>query len=264
MKVSSAIAILATLLSLLLTMFISAATPLVAAPPAVVTPGTEVPTPTNMPQPTSTPTSTPTPTSIPVAPEGDPVVNISVEQEVVPDDVLVGEIVHLHVHVLNNSNQPGNGIVIDIPVPDGLELITVETSRGTVVISGRLVQVQLGRLLPGLREKITLITRARQPGVIQGSVSITTTDRSDLLPDNVDQVTLRVRELPQGAIASPTPTDVPPPPSSVSLPQPTVEVAVAPRLPNTGGADDLWLIGLTLLATMLLLVAGVVRVWPAK
>lgn len=260
MKTSSAIAALAIMLSVILTVIIApAATPLVAAPPAVVTPGTEVPTPTTIP--------TPTATLEPIPEPGEPVVNVAVDQQVSPPEVFVGDLVRLYVRVFNPGDHPGNDLVVTIPVPSGLILINVDVSRGDVTIleGGRLVRVELGTLLPGLTEEITLVTRAVTAGVIEGNVRLTSSNPTDLLVDNVDRVTLLVRTVPPTISPSPTATEA----VAASLaptnpPQPAPTPIVALRLPNTGAPDRSDVLGLVALAILLIVVGAVVRTRMVK
>jgi uncharacterized repeat protein (TIGR01451 family) len=131
----------------------------------------EEPTPT--PTPSPTPTDTPTPggtpppgsTLTPGVPGGTPsgsfivVDNLVLEKSVNPPFAQGGAIAVWTIRVSNNSAAAVSDIVITDTVPNGLEVISTATSRGTLTQNGRQITVQIGTLSPGQQVTITIRTR---------------------------------------------------------------------------------------------------------
>lgn len=248
-----------------------------AAPPAALTPSAEPATPlppTSTPEPEPTPepqpeaTATPEPeieaTSEPNRPSerADPRIHKTVDRS----DVQIGDVINFTLLVSNSGGETAKNVIVQDAMPSFLDILSADTSKGSISISERSLLVHIDTVAPGERVTITIQARVNESATVgEGSnrANLTADNRSDNPNNNTSVVTIRI------AGAQPTPTLeflTPTPEQLTPTPEPEVQVtpsspaaspaapAVPPaRMPHTG-ADTNWVTWL--LTTLGLLLIG--------
>ena len=228
-----------------------------ALPLAALTPTAEPPTrtplggtpaPTLPPRPTVQPTATPDtpPTSSTPKPEterADPAVTKSVS----PSEARIGDIVDFTITVTNHGGETADDVVVTDDLPDFLDVVDANTSKGTITISGRTIVTMIGSVAPG--EVVIIHIRARvneqaQPPGGRNSVTLVSSNNSDDPINNTDSITLGILTSAAGPTATPpevlgtpvgeAPNDTPAGGSNL----PGQPAPAPPRLPTTGAGDD--------------------------
>ena len=122
-----------------------------AIPVAALTPTVEPPTRTPTPGPTSTPTAPPRPTVPPTdtpgpinTPQPRPTrepeterADPAVTKAASPSEARIGDIVDFTITVTNHGGETADDVVVTDELPDFLDVIEANASKGTIAISGR-------------------------------------------------------------------------------------------------------------------------------
>jgi uncharacterized repeat protein (TIGR01451 family) len=235
-------------------------TPVPTLPPRPTVPPTDTPGPTNTPK--------PRPTREPNTERADPAVTKAAN----PSEARIGDIVDFTITVTNHGGETADDVVVTDVLPDFLDVVDSNTSKGTIATSGRTVVITIGEVAPN--EVVTIHIRAqvnaqaRPPGG-RNSVTLTASNNSDDRSNNTSGVAISIL----APAASPTvaPTE---PPGTPPGGEPTTTPAVAggstkpgqpaargrPNLPRTGAGDErpeaswpLALLGFAAIALSLLL-----------
>jgi uncharacterized repeat protein (TIGR01451 family) len=145
----------------------SATRSLMALTPTPTFTPTSTPTFTPTPTPTSTPTSTPVPPPVTPAPkESEPSRVERVDPVIVkrgePSDAVPGELVDYYIQVSNEGQDAAVDVVVTDEMPDQLEILSVETTQGTVSIVGQQVRVEIGVVGQDFVVDIIIHTRVRE------------------------------------------------------------------------------------------------------
>jgi uncharacterized repeat protein (TIGR01451 family) len=238
-----------------------------AFPLAALTPTAEPPTRTPLggtPSPTlpSRPTvqpSTPTPTidnnpasPTPRTPEpeterADPAVTKAVS----PSEARIGDIVDFTITVTNHGGETADDVVVTDVLPDFLDVVDSNTSKGAITTSGRTVVIALGSVAPG--EVVIIHIRAQvnaqaQPPGGRNSVTLTSSNNSDNPDNNTDSVVVGILTPAASPTAAPTevlgtssagvaPTTAPAGAGGSSRPS-RPAAPVRSNLPATGAGDE--------------------------
>jgi LPXTG-site transpeptidase (sortase) family protein len=120
----------------------------------------------------------------------------------------VGDIITFTITVTNYGNLPAKDVVVTDTLPTVLDLISATASRGTVTITGRTVEVNLGDVLPA--EVIKIIVKARVNTGAKSSFTNTVLLKTSSLTDIISNDTSNVK----------------------------IDMGGAPSLPNTGFAAN--------------------------
>lgn len=124
------------------------------------------PTPTFTVTPTSIPTSTPPPTATPAPEDSDRSDITHVDPVIVkhgdPSDALPGEAVDFSLQVSNQGQDAAVDVVVTDEVPEQFEILSVETTQGTVAVQGQTVTVDIGTVGQGFVVDIVIRTRVRE------------------------------------------------------------------------------------------------------
>jgi uncharacterized repeat protein (TIGR01451 family) len=248
-----------------------------AIPLAALTPTAEPPTRTP-PGGTSQPTLPPRPTIQPTTqpPAGTPKpgterADPAVTKAVSPSEARIGDIVDFTITVTNHGGETADDVVVTDQLPDFLDVVESNTSKGTITTSGRTVVTTIGSVAPGevviIHIRAQVNAQALPPGG-RNSVSLMSSNNSDDPDNNVGSVAITI--LTPAASPTVAPTEVLATPSSAA---PTAISAGAgasnspaqtrparPSLPATGAGDDhlgttwpLALLGFTMILLSLLL-----------
>jgi uncharacterized repeat protein (TIGR01451 family) len=233
--------------------------PAYAMPLAALTPTVEPPTrtplggtpePTLPPRPTVQPTATPDtpPTSSTPKPEterADPAVTKAVS----PSEARIGDIVDFTITVTNRGGETADDVVVTDNLPNFLDVIESNTSKGTITTNGRTVITTIGSVAPGeiviIHIRAQVNAQALPPGG-RNSVSLMSSNNSDDPDNNTDSVTIAIltptaspTAMPAEVLATPaveSPTAVS---AGVGASNRPVQAAPArPNLPATSAGDD--------------------------
>jgi uncharacterized repeat protein (TIGR01451 family) len=82
-----------------------------------------------------------------------------IDKEVDPPFAQIGDVVTWTIVVTNTCSTTRDNVVVTDDIPDGLEIISVDSSQGTVAVSGQDITVDIGSLGPGASVTITIVTR---------------------------------------------------------------------------------------------------------
>ena len=227
-----------------------------AIPAAALTPTAEPPTrtpPGGTPQPTLPPRPTvpPIPTA---AASGTPKpererADAAVTKSVSPSEAQIGDIIDFTITVTNHGGETADDVVVTDQLPDFLDVVDSETSKGTIATSGRTVVTTIGSVAP---DEVVIIhihaqvnAQALPPGG-SNSVSLVSSNNSDNPNNNSDSVSISI--LTPAASPTVTPTEVLGTPAggvptgasagASSSSKPNKPAVARPNLPATGTGDD--------------------------
>lgn len=212
----------------ILMMFVGAALlhpsgPAVAQEPQALTPSPEPPSPTTAP--TATPEVVPPPppieptpgppTATPGPERSGPDVDLVVSKSVNPSVVLPGQLLTFSITVLNQGNDPADGVVVTDVLPEVLSVSNATTTRGIIAVAGQTVTVEIGRLQAGEEVSITIealvLANAPQNGYTN-RVSVGTGSAERGTDNNAAQASFAVGQ--QATAVPPTPTAIPASPTA--------------------------------------------------
>jgi uncharacterized repeat protein (TIGR01451 family) len=252
-----------------------------ARPLAALTPTVEPPTRTPTPGPTSTPTAPPRPTVPPTdtpgpinTPQPQPSrepeterADPAVTKAASPSEARIGDIVDFAITVTNHGGETADDVVVTDELPDFLDVIEANASKGTIAISGRTVVTTIGTVAPGEIVTIRIRTRVNeqaQPPGGRNSVTLVSSNNSDDPINNTDSITLGILTSAGNPTIRPTEvlgTPVSEAPNATPAGgsnQPSQPAPAPPRLPVTAAGGDhpgaswpLALLGLTAIALSL-------------
>ncbi len=106
----------------------------------------------------------------------------------------VGDVITYTITVTNHGNQNATNVRIVDALPAILDVVSASASRGTVTITGRVVEVNLGNVSPNEVIKITIAARVNATGQppIVNTVRLTTDSSTDILSNDTDSVTIEL------------------------------------------------------------------------
>lgn len=124
------------------------------------------PTPTFTVTPTPIPTATLPPTATPVPGDSDRSDITHVDPVIVkhgdPSEAMPGEAVDFSLQVSNQGQDAAVDVVVTDEVPEQFEVLSVETTQGTVTVQGQTVTVEVGIVGEGFVVDIVIHTRIRE------------------------------------------------------------------------------------------------------
>jgi LPXTG-site transpeptidase (sortase) family protein len=132
----------------------------------------------------------------------------------------VGDLITFTITVRNKGNQTAKNVHVIDALPAILDIVSATSQRGTVTISGRTVEVNLGDVLPGEVIIISIVTRVNATGQppIKNTVRLTTSSPTDNITNNTDAVTIDMPrlKLPNTGFAPDRFTFLPPQPKELA------------------------------------------------
>ncbi len=87
---------------------------------------------------------------------------ISAEKSVNPSNGEPGDSLTFSIDIRNNETSAQTNVTLSDRIPDFLEIISVNTTKGTASFSGQNVSVNIGTLEPGEVVTVTIVVRIRQ------------------------------------------------------------------------------------------------------
>lgn len=224
--------------------------PTTAGPTQVPTDvGTQVPTDVATQIPSEVPTSTP----------GDRTGNVAVTKSADPTQARVGDTVTFSILVTNPSRYDTPRVVLSDDLPGYFELLSVRSARGTPVVNGNTITIDLDTVVSGEEIAVTVQVRVLKgaPAVMVNVATLTSPNGSDSVSDNIARAEVRriddsasaprpvetgtATSVSTGVAVGGTPTVTPANGGAAVQPTPRRPG----RLPRTGGDEDP--IGLVLL-----------------
>jgi uncharacterized repeat protein (TIGR01451 family)/MYXO-CTERM domain-containing protein len=173
----------------------------------------------------------------------------AVTKSVSPSEAQIGDIVDFTITVTNHGGETADDVVVTDQLPDFLDVVDAQTSKGTIATSGRTVVTTIGSVAP---DEVVIIhihaqvnAQALPPGG-RNSVSLTSSNNSDNSDNNSASVMISIltpatsptampTELP-GTPAGNAPTVAPA--GAASSGKPDHPPVAPPKLPATGAGDD--------------------------
>ena len=167
------------------------------AVPTTPAPITEVPTtPVPTTEPTTEPTTAPTQpsaTEVPTRAPEDHTGNVAVAKSADPTEARIGDTVTFSIQVTNPSRYDTPRVVLTDALPGYFELLSVRASRGSPVVSGNTLTVDLDTVVSGEEIVITVQVRVLEgaPEVMVNIATLTSPNGSDSAEDNISRATVR-------------------------------------------------------------------------
>lgn len=168
--------------------------PPTTAVPTTPAPGTEVPT-TAVP-PTDIATAVPTQpgaTAVPTRAPEDRTGNVAVAKRADPTEARIGDTVTFSIQVTNPSRYDTPRVVLTDELPSYFEVILANTTRGSLVVSGNTLTVDLDTVVSGEEILVTVQVRVLKsaPELMVNVARLTSPSSSDTAEDNISRATVR-------------------------------------------------------------------------
>jgi uncharacterized repeat protein (TIGR01451 family) len=103
---------------------------------------------------------------------GLPVPLVEIEKTVHPSETTVGGEVLFLITVTNASLDTVDDVVVEDEMDASLEILDVQTTKGSISIAGQLVTVNIGSMDPGESVEITIRALATEPGMIENVATV--------------------------------------------------------------------------------------------
>ena len=149
-----------------------------------------------------------------------------------------GDLVTFTITVSNRGNEPAKNVHVIDPLPNILDILSAQSSRGTVTTTGRTVEVNIGDVSPNELIIITIVTRINMTGEppIRNQARLTTDSSTDITSNDSDHVAVVLDPvaLPDAGFAPNRFTQLPAQPKELAYFAPTLDNDFTIQVPRLG------------------------------
>jgi uncharacterized repeat protein (TIGR01451 family) len=124
----------------------------------------------------------------------DPAMDLSVSQEVAPDPATPGQEIAYVVTVTNLGPSLATGVQVNNILPEGVELLSIETGQGTATNIDGAVRFEMGELAPLAGTTVTLTVRSSQPGLFTNTATVAGYGADPNPANNTAQIVHQIRQ----------------------------------------------------------------------
>ena len=122
--------------------------------------------------------------------------DLSIAKSDGPDPVLVGSELTYTLAVANAGPDVASGVVVEDKLPNKLDFVAAEPSRGTCERKGRTVSCALGSLENGASASVAIRVVPRDDGQLENTATVSSSDTDTALANNSDTETTTVLPAP--------------------------------------------------------------------
>jgi uncharacterized repeat protein (TIGR01451 family) len=122
-----------------------------------------------------------------------PAMDLSVSQTVAPDPAALGQEIMYVLTFTNLGPSVATAVWLDNILPDGVELLSIQTAQGTATNIDGTIRFDVGELAAGAGSAATLTIRASQPGLFTNTATVSTYGIDPNLSNNTVQIIHQVK-----------------------------------------------------------------------
>lgn len=123
----------------------------------------------------------------------DPAMDLSISLEVTPDPATPGQQITYVLTYTNSGPSLAAGVSLDNVLPDGVELLSIQTPQGSGTNVNGIIRFDVGELAAGAGGTVTLMVRASQPGLFTNTAIIAGYGTDPKPANNTAQMVHQVR-----------------------------------------------------------------------